>query len=235
MNEVSPEIVKTIQATFHTRVVSLVGYGSYFFNRSHQDSDLDLCLLLDTRNNDDLTKLSTIINNQSSNTIDITVHYLDEIEKKGWENFHHGTHGIFFLNHLAAAMVLLGDDIFARKAMQVPTVKYRESIIAQIDQYIDRIQVEVIKSPQVSSDYYRKYFTRVMTDMMLLDSDISYREINKSSAVDIMNNHIMKSKIFSSSTTRSYKKIMTTTFDKTDISKTLGLVVTDFQKQIGTK
>lgn len=232
MKDTELPVVKNIESKFSDRVVSLVGYGSYFFDRAHNGSDIDLCLLLNTRDQNDLTILHDIITDSKNSHVDITVHYLDEIEQWGWENFHHGTHGIFFLHHLANATVLMGGDIFARKSAQVPIQKYRESLISQIFQYVDRIQVRVIHDSSVPIDYFRKYLTRTMVDMLLLESEISYREVNTNSAIDVMENFIGVSKVFSGKSKELHKKVMTQDANRKDISDALQYVVYDFQKQL---
>ena len=194
--------------------------------------DIDLCLLLNTRDHNDLTILHDIITASKNSHVDITVHYLDEVERWGWENFHHGTHGIFFLHHLANAMVLRGSDIFARKSAQVPIQKYKESLISQILQYIDRIQVQVIHDSSVPIDYFRKYLTRTMVDMLLLESEISYREVNTNSAIDVMKSFIGVSKVFSDKSKELHEKVMTQDVSRKDISNALQYVVSDFQEQL---
>jgi len=204
----------------------------FFFERAHQSSDIDLCLLLDTRNEEDLIVLNKLIDGKHESKVDITVHYLDEIECRGWENFHHGTHGVFFLHHLAHAMLLSGSDIFARKAHQVPTAKYTESLISQVHQYIDRIQTALVNDNLIRIDFYRKYLTRIMIDMMLINSEISYREVNTNSAIDIMDKFINASKIFSAESKKIHRKIMTQDADRKDITLLLQFLTSDLRKLI---
>lgn len=222
-----------IGKTFKKRVVSLVGYGSYFFERTRAGSDIDLCLLLDSRSADDFEKLNQLISKQSEE-IDITVHYLDEIEERGWDNFYHGTHGVFFLAHLGCAELLLGDDIFARKAALIPNDKYTESLIFQISQYIDRVQVSLIKSQTVDEYFYRKYLTRIMTDMMLLGSDISFREVNKSSTLELVDHFIKDSRIFSPETKDKLNRVIKETITAKSVSEALRAIVCDFHRQCQT-
>ena len=231
MKEIKLPIVKDIEAKFLDRVVSLVGYGSYSFNRPHDNSDVDLCLLLDTRKRQDLVNVRNIVASNNSH-IDITIHYLDEIELRGWDNFHHGTHGVFFLHHLANSIVLSGDDIFSRKSVQVPVGRYKDSLVSQIYQYIDRIQIQLMHDTSMSVDFFRKYLTRTMIDMMLLEFELSYREVNTNSAVDLMNNFISTSAIFSDSSKEFHEKIMKQDADLDDISTSLQYIVADFQKQL---
>lgn len=231
MKETGLPVVKDIESKFLDRVVSLVGYGSYFFDRPHDNSDIDLCLLLDTRRYQDLANIRNIIANNNSH-IDITIHYLDEIELRGWDNFHHGTHGVFFLHHLANSIVLSGSDIFSRKSVQVPVTRYKESLVNQVYQYIDRIQVQLMHDTLVPIDFFRKYLTRTMTDMMLLESELSYREVNTNSAVELMNNFISISAVFSDNSKELHRKIIEQDTDLNNISAALQCIVVDFQKQL---
>ena len=89
MKDAELPVVKDIESKFLDRVVSLVGYGSYFFDRAHDGSDIDLCLLLNTRDQDDLTILHNIVAVGENSHVDSTPHYLDEVKQWSWENFHH--------------------------------------------------------------------------------------------------------------------------------------------------
>ena len=200
-------LISKFQTTFNTRIVCLVGYGSYFYNRKNEKSDIDLCLLLDKRIMGD-TKLIREIVDSDETKIDITVHYLDEIETIGWENFSHGTHGIFFLKHLAYSDLLIGEDIFSRMADHVDHRSYVNSLHTQTRQYIDRLQVSLTKYSDEDDAYYIKYITRIMINILLLVSAISFREINHSSVHNIYDKFISKSDIFSNSTKKLYSLIL---------------------------
>lgn len=225
-------VASDISKLLGDNIVSLVGYGSYFFDKSHAESDIDLCLLLCTRMPGDLLKLHSVISHYDN--IDITVHYLDEIEQRGWNNFHHGTHGVFFLAHLGHAELLIGDDIFSRKSHLIPPALYRKSLIAQIHQYIDRVQNAVIKNSGDSTSFFIKYLSRIMIDMLLLDAAVSYREVNTKSVGELFESNIKSSSLFSPKTKTFYERILAGESSADDAAQTLHSLAADFMVQLNT-
>lgn len=227
-------LLEEIEEEFSVRIVTLVGYGSYFFNRAqHDESDVDLCLVLDTRKNSDLKHLKKIFINHE-HIIDITVHYLDELEQRGWENFTHGTHGAFFLHHLAHSHLILGRDLFARKAQLIPHAVYQQSLISQIESYIDRIQQRIVFGTQKNDSYfYAKYFSRIMADMMLLDSSISFREINKCDAKELLKEFFSNSSLLNSESCSILGDIILTQKNTAiSVERLLILTVKSFEQQL---
>lgn len=217
----TPSVIKSLKLIFGPRIVTLVGYGSYFFNRSHDDSDIDLCLVLDKRTPDDLINLKKILASSSSIN-DITVHYLEELEQRGWGNFTHGTHGAFFLYHLSHAQLLLGYDLFASKAHLVSQQSYRQSLIDQIVAYGDRLQQRIVLGTKKDDRrFYAKYFSRIMVDMMLLDASISFREINRCSPTQLLDEFFSKSSLFSTKTCRLLRIILSTEEDPSEVAEQL--------------
>lgn len=222
-------IVNSLNNKFGDRIISLIGYGSYYFERSTNCNDIDLCMLLDERQEYDFDDLHKLIRS-SYPAIDITVHYLNEIERKGWQNFTHGTHGIFFLKHLAHSELLLGDDIFARKSILISQKKYSESLAIQINQYIDRIQNYLIKESDKNQQFFQKYFTRILIDILLLNADISFREINKSSNKKISEYFIEPNSIFSDDTKKIHRKLLKQGLKSQEITTLLSLITDDIHK-----
>ncbi len=222
-------IIDAMQGKFGDRIISLVGYGSYYFEKSDNCNDIDLCLLLNERHNNDFISLNELIKSTSP-AIDITVHYLNEIEDRGWQNFTHGNHGIFFLKHLAHSELLLGDDIFARKSTLISQKKYFKSLIKQINQYTDRIQNKLIATRAEDQKFFQKYFTRIMIDILLLNSDISFREINKSSNLKIYESFVEPNLIFSDKTKELHQKLIKHKLGTQEIATLLSLINTDLSK-----
>ena len=186
-------------------------------------------LLLDSRKKGDLKKIGVLVDKK----IDITVHFLDEIEQCGWDNFHHGEQGLFFIQHIAQAQVLVGDDIFSRKAIAINQERYLASLIARIKTYIDRVQRKIVEG---KSDlrFFQKYISRIMTDILLLNSDISFRAINKSSPKDL-EKIFKKSNVFTLRTKKAFDKLINTKCDNSEIEIILSLVVHDFYNPLRSK
>lgn len=225
------QIIDDIARLFSDRIISLVGYGSYFFDRMINCNDVDLCLLLDTRESSDFYNLNKIIKGDVNN-VDITVHYLDELEERGWDNFTHGTHGIFFLKHLGHAKVLIGNDIFARKSSLIPKRKYFNSLIDQINQYIDRIQTKLINESHDLTGYYQKYTTRILIDILLIASQISFREINNNSTIEITKKFISRSSVLSGKTKNLHNELLTGTALNEQVAELLKSLSKDLQEVV---
>ena len=223
------EIAQGFIKAFGKRILSLVGYGSYFFDRSDKNSDIDFTLLLDSRRDGDLAKVSKLV----GDNIDVTIHFIDEIEQCGWNNFYHGEQGLFFIQHLAQAKVLVGNDIFSRKAPTIDRKKYLESLIGRTKSYIDRVQNGIISSKH-DLRFYQKYISRIMTDMLLINSDISFREINSSSLQDL-SKVFMVSNIFTLRTKKAFSKLIAGQYNNSGLERLLDSVVYDFYKLLKTE
>ncbi len=180
------------------RVVDFLFYGSGATNKNTtQDSDLDFYLLLDLPHDDDLIKLRACL--QSYNIVDISLQYKSIIEVKGVKNFQHGNHGTFFFKYLATAQSIIGNNYFLNKLNFLDKHKEEQSLLFQIEEYFWRLN----KSYLYSSDdkwkiFFRKYIMRICIDMMLIENNISYSDINMYSHLEIIEKYIAKSQIFSS-------------------------------------
>jgi hypothetical protein len=161
------------------RIVCLLYYGSKAFNRSKSEySDFDFYLMLDEYKDKDTVKLRELITKY--NLLDITVQYKKDIERKGWDRYQHGNHGIFFMLHHASAITLLGTNIFQRKLTTLEAKNVIASLLFQIEEYFWRLNHWYFteKDTQKVIIKYEKYIVRIIQDMLVIRGDISFFEIN---------------------------------------------------------
>jgi hypothetical protein len=204
-------IVQSIKSSFGNRVVCLLYYGSNAFPEKKKSllSDYDFCLVLDKSKSKDLEKLKEITS--SYRGIDLTLHYLNDLEDRGWTNFQHGSHGAFFLLHLASARTLIGENIFARKTAFLDKRIVRDSIEHQITEYFWRLTHWYLLEMDENKlcDLYEKYLIRIAQDMLAARGDISFDEINTMSHKDIVTKFIAKKRYFSKKTIKFFMDTIT--------------------------
>ena len=186
------KICTSFKNTFTNRIICLLYYGSHAYNREIKPtSDFDLCLVLDTRKTKDLNKIREIIKPFSQ--IDLTLHYLDELEQDGWENFQSDNHGVFYLFHFATAQTIIGDNIFSKKLNLIPSTKVIASLRRQIIEYFWRLDNAIFSLSNeelIVSDIFRKYSIRILQDLLVARGEISFTEINQINYTDFYDKFI---------------------------------------------
>jgi hypothetical protein len=195
-----------LEKEFKQRIVCLLYYGSNAFNRElRKNSDFDFCLVLDTQKHDDIKCIRSITLRYPH--IEMTLHYLDDLNSAGWDNFQSDNHGVFYLFHFAAAKTLLGSNIFSRKIFLLRNANVHESLRRQIVEYFWRIDNGLFKLSEeeiVQSTFFRKYMVRIAQDIMVAQGDISFLEINQTSHTDFVNNFVLDKEYFSKNTKKLF-------------------------------
>lgn len=204
-------ISRDISDVFESRIISFLYYGSHAFSGKTRSrfSDYDFCLVLDKHIPTDLSELKKITGRYKG--IDLTVHYLNDLEEIGWNSFQHGNHGTFFLLHLAASKTLLGINIFERKIAVLDKADIKDSLRRQIIEYFWRLDHWYLSETenQKLNLRYKKYLIRIAQDIMVSRGDISFSEINRLSDMEFINSHLGDKNYFSTKTKKQFHKIST--------------------------
>lgn len=217
-----------IRKTFGKRVVSLLYYGSNAFASKQRSefSDFDFCLVLDRRHPKDLLRIKRLTT--KSNGIDLTLHYLDDLEAIGWNRFQHGNHGTFFLLHLASAKTILGVNIFARKIPVLENADIKESLVRQIIEYFWRLDHWYFEGNDAKETVrkFRKYLIRVAQDLLVSQGDISFEEINHLDSDKFITDYIANKKYLSKSTKTGFNHLRS---DKATIDDCIKLKISLYE------
>ena len=125
----------------------------------------------------EITKLKS---NNKNTKVDLTFQYLDELEKKGWNNYQLGNHGLFYLYNFSQSICIHGINIFQRKLIETDYYLVKKSLLFQIQEYFWRLDNFYLKTNNniKIQNHYIKYLIRIVCDILLFSSDISFSEIN---------------------------------------------------------
>ncbi len=192
-------ISSCLKEKFGSRIICLLYYGSTAFQREVKDtSDYDFCLVLDRREKDDLKKIrmTTLFHPK----VELTLHYLKEIEDDGWDNFHSDNHGVFYVHHFASIDAIIGENIFLRHIHLLNNNNVIESLKKQIIEYFWRMENAIFTnsdSDLIKNNLFKKYTIRILQDIMVSKGQISFREINKIDYQAFINDYLQPNKEFS--------------------------------------
>jgi hypothetical protein len=174
-------IAVQVSQVFGERVVALLYYGSRAFgSRSVSSaSDYDLTLVLDTHRPSDLIELAEVT--QPHPSLDLSVHFLDELEHWGWHRFQEGDQGPFALGYLGASITLLGTNIFADAFDGVAADEFRRSLRRKVHEYFWRLDHWLLIREHDRSFRldYRKYLARIAQDLYLVADEMTFSDINR--------------------------------------------------------
>ena len=181
VNNVIEELCENLKKQFDNRIVCLLYYGSNAYNREiKKNSDYDFCLVLNQRETEDLSKIRNITKKLFK--VELTLHYLKDLETDGWDNFQSDNHGVFYLYHFASAKAIIGNNIFTRKIHLIQTNDVIDSLRRQIIEYFWRLDNKIFTLSDeelIKSDVFRKYPVRIAQDLLIARGDISFVEINQ--------------------------------------------------------
>lgn len=209
--ELAREYSTSLYAIFGDRIQSLLFYGSHA-NRERtrtETSDYDFCLVLDDPHAQDfiwLRQLGIIYDRT-----DVTVHYLTELETRGWENFQLGNHGVFALQYLATANAILGENVFRDKVPLLNPEEVARSLRFQVGEYLWRIDNWFLTLPDVNQlgPKVWKYLLRISHDMQVWQGDLSFEQVGAMSNAEYLGNHIVDRPYFSDRTKELFEACAT--------------------------
>lgn len=204
------KVSERIATAFGKRIVCLLYYGSNAFPQKSRSklSDYDFCLVLDRYKEKDISKLKEIT--KDYNGIDLTLHYVEDLDELGWNNFQHGNHGVFFLLHLASARTLLGVNVFSRKIPYINRQNVIDSLERQIIEYFWRLNHWYLSELDESklAVRYKKYLIRIAQDILVAKGDISFSEINVINNRKLIEDFVCSQSYFSTKTKKYFLELL---------------------------
>lgn len=210
------EICEKFNSIFKNRIICLLYYGSHAYDREIKEtSDYDFCLVLDERQSKDNLYIRKVLNGLKK--VELTLHYLKDLEEDGWDNFHSDNHGIFYMYHFASTQAIIGNNIFARKIHLLQSADVIASLRRQVIEYFWRLDNIIFTLPDnelINSDILRKYSIRILQDLLIIKGEISFEEINRLNYTEFYNDILIKSYYISNTT----KELVWLIINKLDIS-----------------
>lgn len=187
--KVEQEFVQKVQDLFgKDRIICILFYGTNAFKRNDKEaSDYDFYIMLDHFTQEDDALFKNLVNQFGYISLDLAYQYLSDIEKRGWRNYQLGNHGVFYILNFAQAKLMYGYNIFQRKLVLLERSHLNKSILNQIQEYFWRLDNWYLKelSQNILEENFKKYLIRICIDILLLNGDISFQEINQSEYKDI--------------------------------------------------
>ncbi len=177
------------QMPIKDNVVCLLHYGSVKNKEDfNSDSDLDFHLVLKEISKETLRDIKSIFG--FSKKIDLSFHSLDEILYKNNIIFQNGNQGIYFMHVLASSEVLVGSNIYIDLVGKIKETEVRRSIIEKIRYYLWFLRKNYVLRNNIKD--YKKYFLRIIKDILILDKIIDYLNISKFTNHQVVDLYIEK-------------------------------------------
>ncbi len=171
-------------------VVCLLHYGSIKQKEDfNKNSDLDFHLVLKEIKENTLDEIKDIFG--FSSKIDLSIHSIDEVTKNNKIYFQNGNQGLYFMHILASSEVLVGKNIYINLIEKIDKNKSDNSIIEKMRYYIWNLRNNYI-SGNNNLNFYKKYFIRILMDILIMDNKINYKNISKFNNRNIVNLYIKK-------------------------------------------
>lgn len=154
MNE-TDKIIKQVRVLCETlpikdKIVCLLNYGSVKIKEDYNaNSDIDFHLVLDTIDVETLNEVKNIFS--FSEKIDLSIHSLNEIVCGDKIIFQNGNQGLYFIHVLAAAEVVVGENIYINLIQNIDSEKVVISIIEKIRYYIWALRRNYILKDDMAS------------------------------------------------------------------------------------
>ena len=190
------------------RIACLLFFGSKAFcGQQSEHSDYDFFLLLDKEAVDDFSKMKTIIRKFSD--VDVTVQYRSSLLEKGAKYFQQGNHGVFFFLLLTTAHVLLGENFFLKNKQLLVWESVKESLLRQVEEYFFRLHRTYLYTEKDADwkSFYRKYLIRIAIDLLLVNKEMPFEEVNFTSYAQLFECSIRPSTFFSEETKKGFSTL----------------------------
>lgn len=168
-NETS--IKKAFVSKFADRITHLAAAGSIVNGRSNQSSDLDLLIVLKSREPNDLTACRETVQSLSEYKIDLSLKYLDELPKQP-EHFQDGPRTALAFAYINSAHFIIGtNDVFNDLFSRLSRYEFQRSILHAVGEYIMRMESMFFTSSDNDLSAVQKqcfkYMTRIIIDTQL--------------------------------------------------------------------
>ncbi len=175
-----------------SNIICLLHYGSVKQREDFTNtSDLDFHLVLKNLNSTTLVQIKEIFG--FSNKIDLTYLTLDEVICGDQIIFNNGNQGIYFMHILASSEILVGENIYKKLILKANESKINRSIIEKVRYYIWLLRRNFVFENDIL--IHKKYFVRILKDILILQKIINYENISKFNnrqiiSLFIENNHL---------------------------------------------
>lgn len=165
-------------------VVCLLHYGSVKQKEDYNShSDLDFHLVVKHLDRDTLTEIKETFS--FSNKIDLTYLTLAEIEYQDKIIFQNGNQGLYFMHVLACSETLVGENIYQKLVDKLDAEKVKRSVIEKIRYYLWLLRRNYVF--ECDAKVFRKYLTRILKDILIVDGVIDYQNISKHNNRQLIN------------------------------------------------
>lgn len=208
---------KLIELFWEERVLCLLFYWSNAFNRAERKtSDYDFMAVFDSYHEWDIEKIRMLLTYKPLwVTVDFNYQYLEDIERKGWNNYQYDNHWQFYVLNFSESVLLHWSNIFREAISKIDKQRMQSSLLYQIQEYFQRIDTYTMHFQWSNEEimlFYRKYLTRIIIDMLLFMDKINFMQINIFKPMDIYYT-IEKLPSYSHFTKEYYKKLVNSDID----------------------
>ncbi len=172
---------------FAKDVVSFIVFGSSVFNanRSRKPDDVDVCVVVRDRTTD-LKPVADYIFTVFEKP-DFRIYFLDEVNSD--LHFMDKGVGVFALEYFSHGRCLYGENIFIDKLKTAEKQRLKDSYLHKIFEYIIRIreaQIAKTSTPEYKSWHINKYIIRLLIDILLYNSYVTYADMKKMSPQEVV-------------------------------------------------
>lgn len=216
------------------RICCLLRYGPAQISHERTPADFDFLLLLDAFDREDYPRTRAI--KQRNLPIEIFIDYKSHVLLRGLQSYQRGCHGAYFIHILATAKTLLGKNFFADFVHDISAKEVQDGLLNRIEEYFYRVQKDILNSQtQTVSTLTTKYLARILTDLLLLNDEINFADMNRYHYVDIIESKLSDSPLFDEDeVTQIQNLFLTETPSTEDIMPTIAILYQVFEELIKT-
>lgn len=170
--------------TIKDNIVCLLHYGSVKQKEDYSsNSDLDFHLVVKQLDRKNLAEIKDVFG--FSDKVDLTYQTVDEIEYENKIIFQNGNQGLYFMHVLASSEALVGENIYKQLVHKLDPIKVKRSVIEKIRYYLWLLRRNYVF--EHNAKVFKKYFTRILKDILIVDGIIDYHNISKHNNRQLLN------------------------------------------------
>lgn len=178
-SKVSFEIKRFLQRALELfeqkELVCILLFGSALFEEAPRD--IDIYILFTIFSTDQFDKLRTLKGEFPK--MDFTFQWRDQIQSK--KKYRLGNQGAYYLQILASAKLLFGENIFKMKFGEAPlSLSQKIDLLEKIDDYFLRLDQAMI-NPNFTQivPFVKKYISRIALDLMFILDEIKIQDAHR--------------------------------------------------------
>jgi hypothetical protein len=150
----------------------------------HDDSDLDIQVVMDRPDAEATSALTDIFAGRSA--VDLSIIYRAEIfSRTGQVSFQDGTKGSFFIYVLASAVTLYGTNPYDALLDELTLDEVRPSVMFTIREYLARLRVMVVRGGERSYEF-KKYSVKLLRDILVYTGELPLLDMPHASNYDVL-------------------------------------------------